>query len=168
MNKEYLEVGKLVGHHGIKGELKILYMCDGYDFIQEFDEFYLGKSKEKILVETIRENRNTAVAKFKGVSRREESEKFIGEKIYIDKQDINLEEGRYFVKDVVGCEVFDVDSEESYGEIVDIIQTGANDVYISKGNGREYLIPVIEKVIIDINIVEKKVIIKPLEGLFDI
>ncbi len=89
--------------------------------------------------------------------------------VFVERSFFQLEEGTYFIKDLLGVEVFDADKENvCYGKITDVMATGANDVYeITDEAGVKRLIPAIKDVIISTDITEKKMIIRPLLGLFD-
>jgi 16S rRNA processing protein RimM len=78
-----------------------------------------------------------------------------------------LPEGRYFISDLLGVEVFDADTNERLGEITDVSQTGANDVWHIKRDGKEYLIPAIDDVLISVDIDNNTAVIRPLKGIFD-
>ena len=79
-----------------------------------------------------------------------------------------MEEGTYFVQDLLGLEVFDADTGTRYGEISDVTQTGANDVYHIRGeNGKEVLIPAIADVVLETDVENGRMVIRPLKGLFD-
>ena len=83
------------------------------------------------------------------------------------RDDLELDEGTYFIQDLIGLEVRDADSDKVYGKITDVMQTGANDVYVIKGDEREYLVPAIADVIISTDVDEGFMTIRPLDGLFD-
>lgn len=105
--------------------------------------------------------------KLKGVDTPEAANALRNNIIYIDRGDVSLEEGAYFIQDLIGLTVKDADSGVIYGEVKDVLQTGANDVYEISGNGRTYLVPAIEQVIIKTDIENSVILIRPLEGLFD-
>ncbi len=86
----------------------------------------------------------------------------------MDRADAELEEGAYFIQDLMGAEVFDNDSGRLYGKITDVFKTGANDVYqITDESNKDYLIPVIDEVVIKIDVEQGKIFIKPLKGIFE-
>ncbi len=91
----------------------------------------------------------------------------LGKVIYINRSDLRLEDDSYLITDLIGCDVFDADSGEALGKVSDVSKTGANDVWHILKEGKEYLIPAIPDVIIDVSIDENKVIIRPLKGIFD-
>ena len=83
------------------------------------------------------------------------------------RDDLELDEDTYFIQDLIGLEVSDADSGKVYGKIADVMQTGANDVYVIKGDDREYLVPAIADVVVSTDIDGGTMTIRPLEGLFD-
>ena len=92
----------------------------------------------------------------------------IGKILYLDRDDAELEEGLYFIQDIIGLTVKDADTGEIYGKITDVYQNGASDVYsIKKDNGRELMFPCIDEVVLNTDIDAGEMIIRPLPGLFD-
>ncbi|MDE6103294.1 MAG: ribosome maturation factor RimM, partial [Oscillospiraceae bacterium] len=87
--------------------------------------------------------------------------------IYIDRNDVELEEGTYFIQDLIGLKVINADTNEEYGTVRDVFQTGANDVYEVKNDEKTVLIPAIPDVIVSTDIENSVLMIRPLEGLFD-
>lgn len=166
--KDFLEVGQIVSVHGILGEVKVKPWCDSPDFLCEFDELYLGNNENIIVIEKTRVQKNMAVLKIAGIDTIEEANKLRNKILYINREDVELDEDTYFVQDIIGLEVIDVDSNFSYGEIVDVSETGANDVYhIKSKENKMYYIPAIASVVIKTDIADKKMLIRPLKGLFD-
>ena len=85
----------------------------------------------------------------------------------IHREDAQLPKDRYFVADLIGCTVFDADSGRSLGILSEVSQTGANDVWHIQKNGREYLVPAVEEVIVSVIPEEEKLTIRPMKGIFD-
>ncbi|MBE6842267.1 MAG: 16S rRNA processing protein RimM [Oscillospiraceae bacterium] len=168
MSDKFLEVGKIVTVHALKGEVKIAPWCDSPDFICEFDYLYLDKKGEKTVdVEHSRVFKNMVIAKFEGYDTVEQAQTLRDKVLYISRDDVELEEGTYFIKDLIGLKVVDKDSGKEYGVIKDVFQTGANDVYTIKNGDKEYLIPAIADVVQDTDIEAGIMTITPLKGLFD-
>lgn len=167
MKKQYLEAGKIVTTHGIKGEIKIMPYTDYPELLCEFDRLFLGKNHEKINVERSRVFKNMVIAKLEGYDTPEAAEKLRNKILYMHRDDLELDEDTYFIQDLIGIEVSDADSGFVYGKITDVMQTGANDVYVVQGKDREYLVPAIPEVVITTNIDENTMTIRPLEGLFE-
>ncbi len=86
----------------------------------------------------------------------------------MNRDDVELDEGVYYIQDIIGLVVKDIDSGEVYGKISEVYQNGATDVYsIKKENGTELMFPYIDEVVKKIDIEAGEMLIKPLEGLFD-
>ncbi len=167
MKKEYLEAGKIVNTHGIKGEVKIMPYTDIPEILCEFERLFIGNDKSEIIIERSRVAKNMVIAKLEGVNTPEEAEKFRNKILYMHRDDLELDEDTYFIEDLIGIEVKDADTGFVYGKITDVMQTGANDVYVVEGNGREYLIPAIADVVISTDIDANLMTIRALEGLFE-
>ncbi len=165
--KEFLETGKIVNIHGLRGDVKIMPWSDDAEFLCEFDVHYCGKDKQAFEVEHARVHKNTVLAKFKGIDTPEAANKLRNSIVYIDRDDIELEEGTYFIADLIGLTVKNADTGEEYGTVKDVFQTGANDVYEVVKDGKACYVPAIPDVIIDTDIENKVLSIRPLEGLFD-
>lgn len=165
--QKYLETGKIVSIHGLKGEVKIQPWCDSPEYLCTFKRLY-SKSGDRVYeIERIRPQGNMVIAKLKGIDTPEQAQAMRGRILYIDRDDADLPEGSYFVADLIGLEVRD-ESGRSYGVISDVLQTGANDVYEIKSNdGKLYYIPAIPSVILSTDIQGGIMVIYPMEGLFD-
>lgn len=166
--KKYLETGKIVGTHGIKGMTRVQVWADSEDFLSNFKVIYLDSEGNKSLeISRVQPHGNIALVSFKGVSTIEEAEKLRNSVIYIDRNDVSLPEGRYFIDDLIGCNVTDADTGNLLGKISDISETGANDVWHITNNGKEYLVPAIDEVIVSVNVEEKSAVLRPMKGIFD-
>lgn len=165
--KQYLEIGKIVSVFGIKGEVKVQPWCDSPDFITEFDTLY-WKSGDEVVIERSRVQKNIAVMKIKGCDTVEDAQKLRNRILYMDRNDVELEEGSYFVQDLIGLEVRNIDSGEVYGKLSEVSETGANDVYhIESENGKTYYVPAIPQVVIETDLENGIMKIRPLDGLFE-
>ena len=168
MKKQYLDSGKIVGTHGIKGEVRIEPWCDSPEFLCAFKKLYLDENGQTFIEVKSRPHKNITLAKIKGVDTIEEAEKFRGKIVYINRADITLDEGVNFVQDLIGLEVKDAENGTVYGKLTDVLRTGANDVYeITDSNNKKYLAPVIDEVVAEINVDGGFVLIRPMKGIFD-
>ena len=166
--KKYIETGKIVGTHGIKGMVRVQPWSDSGEFLSEFKYFYLDDKGEKQLeVKSAKPHGNVVLMALKSVNTIEDAERLRGSVIYIDRKDVHLPEGRYFISDLLGCSVSDADSGELLGEITDVSATGANDVWHITLDGKEYLVPAIEQVIVSVDVENGKIVIRPIKGIFD-
>lgn len=173
MPEQLLTVGKLVNTHGIKGEIKVLAITD-------FPEERFAKGKRLFLipgdgtpsfwitVESSRFHKNTYILKVEGFTNINQVEKYKGSVLKVSQDDlVELPDNEYYYHDIIGCNVFADDNEDkSLGIITEIMSTGANDVWVVKPvSGSDILIPVIDEVVLDVDVTNKKVKIYLMEGL---
>ena len=122
---------------------------------------------DEIYIEKSRTAKNMVIAKIEGIDTVEAAEKLRNKVLFMHRDDLELDEDTYFIQDLIGMEVRDADNDFEYGKITDVLQNGANDVYVIQGAEREYLVPAIPDVIISTDIDGNIMLIRPLEGLFD-
>ena len=167
MKKQFLEVGRIVGTHGIRGELRVDPWCDSPDFLSGFKKLYFDEGKTS-LKSKARPHKNIVLLRLEGVETIDDAEKLRGKVLYIDRDDARLPEGKNFVQDLIGCRVVDADdASKEYGEIADVFKTGANDVYTVKNPSGEFLVPVIDEVVVEKDIDGGEIKIRPLKGIFE-
>lgn len=167
--KRYLEVGRIVTVFGIKGEVKAEPWCDSPDFLAGFDRLFADGGKTPFEIERARVHKNMVIMKIKGFDSANDAEKLRGTVLFMDREDVELEEGSYFIQDLIGLEVSDADSGKVYGKITEVSQTGANDVYHVKSadDGKMYYVPAIGQVVVSTDLENGVMKIRPLDGLFD-
>lgn len=167
MKKQYLEVGRIVGTHGIRGEMRVECWANSPDFLKKFKKLYLDEGKTEISV-TCRPHKNIALMTAKNVGSIEEADLLRGKILYIDRSDVKLEEGEHFVQDIIGLQVIDADNGTVYGTVKDVLKTGSNDVYEMKAeDDKLYYIPVIPDILDRFDFEKGVVYIRPMKGLFD-
>ncbi len=168
MIKEYLEIGKITGTHGIKGEMRVQPWCDTPDFMKKFKTLYLDKKGEKPLKVSCRPNGHMVIMKAQGIDTIEEASKYREKVLYMKRSEAKLPEGSYFIQELIDCKVIDADDESIvYGTLTDVSETGANDVWHITNEKGEYLIPAIPPVVIDTDVAVGVIKIRPLKGIFD-
>lgn len=165
MESNLLKAGKIVNTHALRGEVRVYPYCDDAEFLCEFDRLFIESDEAEVV--SSRVHKGQALIKFKGIDNINDAEKVVGKLIYIDKNDVELEEGRFFIEDIKGLEVIDIDTGVVYGKVINVIETGANDVFEVKGEDKILLVPKIDDVVKDIDIVNKKILIRPIKGLFE-
>lgn len=166
MIKEFLEGGKIVGTHGVIGEMRVECWCDSPQFLAQFKTLYFEQGREKVKVKA-RAHKNMVLIKIPTVDTIEQADAYRGKILYIKRSDIKLEEGVNFVQDLIGLEVTDSDTNEVYGTVNDVLRTGSNDVYEMKGtDSKMYYIPAIPDIVDEIDIKGNKIMITPMKGLF--
>lgn len=169
MIKEFLEVGQIVGTHGIRGEMRLNPWADSPEFLKQFKTLYYDKNGEKsVKVLAARPHGNVVILKLDGIETVEAASAMRNRVLYIRRADAKLAEGSYFIEELIGCKVIDADDENiSYGTLTDVSETGANDVWHIDRNGTEYLIPAIPDVVVNVDVANNTVVIRPLKGIFD-
>lgn len=170
MIKTYLELGKIVGTHGIRGELKLDPWCDDPDFAKNFNTIYFGKNgTDPVKILSCRKHKNQVLLTLEGYNDVNTAETLRNKIVYIKRSDITLSEGVWFIEELLGCIAVDADNGDiNYGSITDIFQTGANDVWqITDDKGMNYLLPAIKDVVVDADVQNCRVYIRPLKGIFN-
>lgn len=160
MKKRFLEAGQIVSTHGVQGEVKILPWCDGPEFLQEFDTFYVDGTA--YAVEKSRVHKNMLLCKLRGIDDMSAAQTMKNKTVSIDRNAASIPEGRVFISDLIGLPVF-ADGQE-IGTLKDVYTGPANDVYIVKGQ-REYMIPAVSEFLEDVNIDEGYIKVRLLEGM---
>lgn len=165
---EYLEIGQIVNTSGLDGTIKINAFTDNIKRFDKLKTIYVdfkGEVKEYSIL-SVRYNKNQVLLNLKDIDSIEKAEKLRGLFVKIDKKDaVKLPKNSYFIADLLDSEVYTEDGV-LLGKIADIFPTGSNDVYVVKDElGKQILLPATQEVIKDIDIKEKKVTVKLLEGL---
>ena len=120
----------------------------------------------RILI-SARPQKSIGILKFAEITTIEQAEELKNKIIYCNRDDAQIEEGAYYLADLIGCYVVDADTEEEYGKIVDVVNYGSCDIYDVESWGRHTLIPALPDIVKDINTEYQVVRIKPMKGLFD-
>ena len=113
-------------------------------------------------------HKNLLLVMLDGVSSIEEGDMLRGRVLYLDRKDAKLPQGRYFIVDLLGMEVYDADTDRLYGTVTEVFKTGANDVYqVTDENKKNYLVPVLDHVVLETDIESRRMTIRPIKGIFD-
>ena len=165
---DYLKVGKIVNTHALQGEVRVISDSDFKE--QRFkkgSQLYIDYSGElvPVIVKTHRVNKNFDLIKFVDLYHINDVEKYKGCELLVDATDlVDLEDNAYYFHEIMGCTV--VTEEGVLGVIDDILQTGANDVWVVKRDGeKDVLLPYIEDVVQEVDIEKKRITVTLLEGL---
>lgn len=161
-------IGQIVNVHGIKGEVKIYPYTDDINALAlKLKKIYLDESMQKEYKVICRVQKNMILAKLDGINTVEEAEKLRKKNVYICEEDLEpLEEDSYYIKDLIGCTVLDVNSEKILGTIEYIFNTGANDIYeIKTPDNLKVYLPAIKQVIKKVDIKTRKVYVEVMKGL---
>lgn len=132
--EEYLEIGQIVNTSGLKGFLKVIPLTDDITRFEDLKTVYIQEKKDLVefKIQDVKYSKNMVLLKLEGIDDIGEAEKFKNFYIKINRKDaVELEEDSYFIVDIIGCKVF-TDENEFLGKVIDVFQTGSNDVYTVK------------------------------------
>ncbi len=167
---KYLEVGKIVTTHGIKGEVKISITTDTLSRFNVGNKLFIKKGNEyiEIIIDSFRMHKNMALITFNGFKNINDVLPYVGLLLYIDRDSLNdLNEGQYYYDDLIGLDVYDKTIENGkIGEIVDVIEVPQGEILrIKLNNGKKSLVPFVDEFILDVDIENNLIIISSVEGL---
>ena len=167
---ELLEVGKIVNTHGLRGEVKVVPWTDYPEDFEDI-EYVIVKRKsgdEQLDIESVRYQKGNVLLKFKQIKDINEAEKYKTLTLYAPREMFDLPEGTHFIADLIGLDVVNIETGEKIGEVADVFNTGSNDIYDVKREGKKnLLIPVIDDVVKEIDIENGKITVYMMEGLDD-
>ena len=166
--KNSLSIGVLSKVHGLNGELRFIVLTNIPELLEDLDEVFLYSDKEKrgfyLEVESIREGPKSLLIKFAEFDTREDAEKLVGFEVYVPKDKLpELAEDEYMYDEIEGCEVFE--DGEDIGKVVDIIDTGANEVLVVRKDKKEKLVPFIKDYVEDIDLEKKEIKVRKMEWI---
>jgi 16S rRNA processing protein RimM len=162
----YLVVGFLRRPHGVRGEIIMDLHTDFPERFQSGRNLFVGEGRKSMKLEGVRSHAKGLLIKFKGVETPEEAGQFRNHWVYVKATDVPaLPEGQVYQHELFGFKVVD-DTDRLLGELVEIIETGANDVYVVRDDdGHEILLPAIPAVILDVDAAHRLMRVHLLEGL---
>ena len=169
MKKEFLEAGKIVGTHGLKGELRVQSWCRSMREFCGIRRFFPDSGGTKpIRVVAARVHKNIIILKLEGITTVEQADVLRDTVLYIARSDVSLADGEHFIQDLIGIRAVDHDTGFVYGTVTDVFNSGASDIYeITSSAQKKYLVPVVDGIVIDIVPEEGYVSLRPIKGLFE-
>ena len=165
--QEYFEIGQIVNTFGIKGMVKVVPYTDDITRFDNLKKVYIESNKTKKQYEIeVKYHKNMVLIKFKGIDKVEEAETLRNASLKVERKDAApLEEGSYYIADLIGMEVYTEDGI-ILGVLQDIYNTGSNDIYVVRNElGKQILLPAIKEVIKNISLEDNKITVHLLEGL---
>lgn len=165
--EDLLQVGVISSTHGIKGEVKVFPTTDDAARFKKLKEILLDTGKEKLSmeIEGVKFFKQFVILKFKGIDNINDVEKYKGKGLYVTRDHaVKLSKGEYFVADILGMQVV-TDDGEVLGTLKDVMETGANDVYVVDAPEGELLLPAIKQCIRQVDIEGRKMTVHMMEGL---
>jgi 16S rRNA processing protein RimM len=168
MKKAYLECGKIINTHGVIGAVKIDPWCDSPEVLASLKTVYFLKNGEYSPVKLIKASvfKRFVLATLEGINDIDEAARLKETVIYAAREDLPLEDGDYFIADLIGLPVIDADSGTVYGTLAGVINTGASDIYeIDTENGQK-MMPAVEEFVKNVD-TEKGIFVSVIPGMFD-
>ena len=165
MLQQYLEGGKITNVHGLNGEVKVQPWADSPEFLCQFKTLYLDEAHFPMNVQRARVHKNMVIIKFEGPTDVPSALSLRNAVLYIDRSDVSLPEGAFFLADIYGLEVRDAATGEVLGKIADVLTLSANNVYVVRGGARELMIPAVPQFIAETNVEEGFLRVNMMEGL---
>ncbi len=165
-----LQVGVITSTHGVRGEVKVFPTTDDVKRFKRLKEVILDTGKEQMTleIEGVKFFKQFAILKFKGFDNINDIEKYKGKSLFVTRENaVKLRKDEYFIADLIGLKVLD-EEEKEIGELKDVIETGANDVYvITMTDGRELLLPAIKQCVLSVDVEGGTIKVHILDGLLD-
>jgi len=170
IDRQLLAVGSIVKAFGLKGDVVVQPMTDSPSRFRELKTLWLGNDNRSVaeirIQKAVVEPRGVRL-KLEGVDDRTSAEKMRGKILFVDEEHrVRLPRGRYFVHDVIGLLVRDEAGNE-LGSVADVLRYPAHDVYVVRGNGREFMIPAVKEFVAAIDVAARTMTVRPIEGMVE-
>ena len=166
--EDLLKVGVITTTHGVRGEVKVFPTTDDAERFLDIEYVLLdtGKELRRLNIQNVKFFKNLVILKFKGVDNINDIEKYKGRDLWIPREEgQELEEDEYYIADLLGMSVVLEDGQE-FGTLKDVMETGANDVYIiDSAEHGEVLLPAIKECILDVDLEKNIMTIHLIKGL---
>lgn len=168
MKKQFLEAGKIVGTHGIAGDIKVQSWCDSPDVLTDFDTLYLSPS-EPVTVRRAYVHKNMVILHLDGVDSCDAAQALRGRVLYLNRDDIDLPDDLVFIQDMIGLSVYDVRTDSVIGTLKEVLTTNpAHDMYvIARPDARDALIPACEPFLVSVDLEAGRLTVRTIEGLIE-
>lgn len=168
--EDFLQIGVVSSTHGIKGEVKVFPTTDDVNRYKKLKEVYLDTGKERLTLhpESVKFFKQFVILKFKEFNNINEVEQYRNKSLLVDRDHaVKLKKDEYFIADLIGLKVM-TDEDTELGELKDVLQTGANDVYIVEmQDGKEVLLPAIKECVLKVDMEAGIVLVHVMDGLLD-
>lgn len=165
----YIAIGKIVKTHGTQGFLKAVAYSENPERFQNLKVVYLEQEEgvRGYIVEAVETGRDFVLLKLRGINSREQAKKLVRMELLLpENQKINPPDDTYFIHDLIGLSVFDI-HDNYLGKIVEVYQGAGNDVYEVRGERKKILIPAVSEFVKQVDLENKKVIVKLIEGMVE-
>ena len=164
--EELLQVGVITSTHGVRGEVKVFPTTDDAARFKKLKHVLLGRERKPLEIQGVKFFKQFVILKFKGIDNINDIEKYKRCPLLVERKDaVELEEDEYFIADMIGIQV-ETEDGEVFGTLKDVMETGANDVYVIETEEHgEVLVPAIKECILDVDVENRKRKIHLMDGL---
>ncbi len=164
--EDYLMVGVIANTHGVRGEVKVYPTTDDVNRFKKLKEIYMGDEKAPLHIQSVKFQKNMVILGFKEFTTLNEVEGLRNKELFVDRAHaVKLQKDEYFISDLIGMKAV-TDEGKTLGEVQDVLQTGANDVYVVKTtDGKEVLLPAIKECVLNVDMNERVMSVHIMEGL---
>lgn len=164
----FLAVGRISRPHGVQGEVRVELLTDHPERFEWLEAIYVGEQRPRLTpIESVRYHQGVVLLKLAGYPTRTEAELLRGELLQVLETDaVPLAEDEYYLYRLIGVDVF-TEAGARLGRLSEILETGANNVFVVEGEGRQYLLPDIRDVVKEIDLENGRMTIHPMPGLLD-
>lgn len=164
----YIECGKIINTHGCRGALKVEPWCNSENDFTALKRVFIKTGELYCELKVIKASvfKQFVILELDTIADMDKAMALKGEILYAAREDFELQEGEFFIADMIGLPVIDNESSKIYGKLKDIINRGASDIYVVQTDSGEKMIPAVDEFIIRIDI-DKGVYIRTIEGMFD-
>lgn len=160
-NNQYLECGKIVNTHGIRGEVKIVPWADSPEFLCDLPALYIdGKA---MAIRSARVHKGNVIALLEGVEDVNAAMLLKNKVVSMSREDVELPDGAFFLADIIGLRVID-EKDRELGVLEDIISPSIQQIYVVKGE-REIMIPAVPQFILETNVAQGYIKVRLIEGM---
>lgn len=168
MRKQYLEAGKIVGTHGVRGEIKVQSWCDSAEVLCEFDTLYL-EDKTPVHIVRAQVHKNVVLLQIEGVDTMEKAQALRGKLLLIDRDQVELPENLVFIQDILGFCVFDRRTQSVVGKLREVLTSNpVHDLYeIQSESGKLFYVPASKPFLQQIDMEKGMIEIESIEGLLE-
>ena len=167
---ELLEIGRIVRSHGLTGRMKVLSYLESQDVLDHLEVVSVGRRVQDAVtfsLDSLQTGRKWFILKLAGVEDKDAASKLVGSSLWMPLEKMKkLPDGEYYWHEIIGLEVV-TEEGRILGRIKSVFPTGSNDVYVCRGNGKEILLPAIDDVVRKIDLEQRVMVVRLLEGLAD-
>ncbi len=158
-----LECGRIINTHGVRGELKVEPWCDSPDLFGQLTRLYVGGQPYQL--ETARPHKSFMLCKLAGIDSLEQAMALKNQTLFLDRAEVPLEEGAYFIADILGFEAYDRRTESVIGALREIRPAPSADLYCIEREGREILIPAVPAFVHKVDFANKRIEFDTIQGM---